>query len=183
MANLVQRNAGGYNNGYESDILARPELQFPREDVVRDITKQVKDVVKVKDDNYTPKSDKEMGTILAIGAAALIVAGIVLAALAISTGFGAGAIAVGAALGFIAYKILSKADAKVKNEEQVELVHDHAMHHRIGKVIQQYQDTDAAPVGHQRGRPARQRDAFVFNHGAAPAPVAAAAPDWMSIPV
>ncbi len=132
-----------YHNGSESDIFANPELQYPNDAVVSDISKQVKEVVKVKNDNYTPGSDTETSLYVGLVGIASVAAGIALCCLAlgaISTGFGAAAIVIGAAVILLAIKLLRKARSKAGNEVKVEQVFDAAIHQGIGKTIQRHQD-------------------------------------------
>lgn len=152
----VEMHALQYRNGYESDILANPALQYPKHDVVTDITKQVKNVIEVKNANYTPSSDQETGIYVGLVGVAAAIAGIVLCSLATAamvSGFGAAAIVVGAAVTLLAIKLIKKAREKAGNEGKVEAVFDAAMHQGVGKTIQRYQDRAEG-----RGRVAEDMD-------------------------
>lgn len=166
----VEMQALRYNNGYESHILADPALQYPNDQVVTDITKQVKNVIEVKNANYTPSSDQETGIYVGLVGLAAAVAGIVLCSLATAamvSGFGAAAIVVGAAVILLAMKLIKKAREKAGNEDKVEGVFDAAMHQGVGKTIQRHQDRlegrgrAAEDMGDRRRDYRRDDQAFV----------------------
>jgi hypothetical protein len=124
----------------DSTILADPALQFVEKAFTRNVGKKVRIVADVERDNFNPKRDKQLATLMAVVSVALVVLGVLAAILAHATGIGAAVGAVGLVIGLTAYYMRDKALEKEQNAKKVRGVHDDAIDLRIAREVQKSHD-------------------------------------------
>lgn len=122
----------------DSAMLANPALQYPNEGLVEELHKGVKEVVLTQKDNFNPGKEKLISTVLAVlSAVAFAIAGVAFGVLH-ATGVGVAVTGIALLVGGLACYSWSVAADKVKEEEKVGKVYDHASFHRIGRTFQKH---------------------------------------------
>lgn len=153
------------NYDRESRLSAMPPQRRIPAEQIGDISRRIRDVVEAERDNYNPKNDHRVATFLKV---ATVISVFVIAVLALaSIHFGIGlaiaagvsAAALGLALGGVSYYLSGVAQEREDDAERVREVHEHAICHRVGEAVDEFEEVEMAPQ--YRGRRAAQQQGGV----------------------
>lgn len=133
-----------------STVKSDPRLQLLSEPVGRRIITNITNVEATKNKAFNVEGEKNVGFLLAAASVALYVLGGMLIGLTLSTGVGAGVLAVGALLTLAALYVRKNVLAKEGVQEHVQTIHSDAAMRSLERDIQltEHETAEAGRVGY-----------------------------------